>query len=199
MGNTDILFLPGVGGSGPDHWQTMWQQALPNARTVQQLDWQHPDLQTWLCVLDHEIGKCRNPILLVPHSLGCALLAHWAERVSSGRIGAPGAPLLGAMLVAPGDVDRFAPELDAVRSFAPMPQRKFSFPSVVVASTDDPFVSADRAAQFAEWWGSEFISLGPMGHIAAADGCGPWPRGRRILRAFAEEQLSALKFGATSS
>ncbi len=135
----------------------------------------------------------------MPHSLGCALVAHWAERLSVGQIDEPGARLLGAMLVAPGDVDRFAAELDAVRSFAPMPQQRFTFPSVVVASTDDPFVSAERSALFADWWGSDLISMGRKGHISAQDGCGHWPQGRRILREFADRQQSALKNETTPS
>ena len=199
MGNIDILFVPGMGGSGPTHWQTMWQRQTPNAQTVEQLDWHHPDLQSWLTVLERTIERCRNPVLLVPHSLGCALVAHWALGLSVGQIDVPRMPLLGAMLVAPGDVDRFAPELAAVRSFAPMPQQRFSFPSVVVAGTDDPFVSAERSALFAVRWGSELISLGPMGHISAQDGCGHWPQGRRILRDFAGRQQSASKNETTPS
>jgi predicted alpha/beta hydrolase family esterase len=191
-GNIEILFVPGIGGAGAEHWQAIWQREIPNAHTVEQLDWHRPDLRSWLIALERTIERCRNPFILVPHSLGCALVAHWAQQVSSGLIEAPRAPVLGAMLVAPGDVDRFAPELEAVRSFAPMPQQGFSFPSVVVASTNDPFVSAEKSALFADRWGSELISLGAMGHISTEDGCGLWPQGRRILQEFADSRQTAL-------
>lgn len=191
-GNIKFLFVPGIGGSGADHWQSIWRREIPNSQTVAQSDWNRPDLRAWLTALEGVIEGCRNPFILVSHSLGCALVAHWALQASSKPAEALRAPVLGAMLVAPGDVDRFAPELEAVRSFAPLPLQEFSFPSVVVASTDDPFVSAERAALFADRWGSELLSLGPMGHIAAEDGCGPWPQGRRILQEFAGRQQAAL-------
>lgn len=184
--NIEVLFVPGIGGSGAGHWQTIWQREIPHSHTVAQLDWNRPDLRTWLTVLERTIEGCRNPIILVAHSLGCALVAHWALQSSGKPAELPGAPVLGAMLVSPADVDRFAPELEAVRSFSPMPLQAFFIPSVVVASTDDPFVSAERAALFADRWGSELISMGPMGHIATEDGCGAWPRGRSILKDFAD-------------
>jgi predicted alpha/beta hydrolase family esterase len=55
------------------------------------------------------------------------------------------------------------------------------FPSVVVASTDDPFASLDRSRAFAAVWGSRLVTLERAGHINADAGFGPWPEGRRLL------------------
>ena len=44
----DLLFIAGLGGSGPDHWQTRWRSRLPTARLVEQADWDRPDLPGWV-------------------------------------------------------------------------------------------------------------------------------------------------------
>jgi predicted alpha/beta hydrolase family esterase len=68
-----------------------------------------------------------------------------------------------------------------VRSFSPIPLVRLPFPSIVVASTDDPFVSLDRAAAFAAAWGSRLVTIERAGHINADAGFGPWPEGRALL------------------
>jgi hypothetical protein len=62
-----------------------------------------------------------------------------------------------------------------------MPMMRLPFPSIVVASTDDPFVSLDRATAFSTAWGSRLVVLERAGHINADSGHGPWPEGRRLL------------------
>ena len=184
MDDFSFLMVPGLGGSGAEHWQSRWQREFADARTVEQVDWERPEIETWVAVLNRYVEGCRKPVVLVAHSLGCALVAHWAERVLRGQIETPSAQIAAAMLVAPGDVDREPPRLEVVRPFAPMPLVRFAFPSIVVASTDDPFVTAERSAQFASSWDSELVSVGPMGHISVDSGCGPWPRGKQILTGF---------------
>jgi predicted alpha/beta hydrolase family esterase len=188
MDDFSFLMVPGLGGSGAEHWQSLWQGEFADARTVEQMDWDRPDIEAWVAVLDRYVEGCRKPVVLVAHSLGCALVAHWAGRVLRGQIETPSAPIAAAMLVAPGDVDREPPKLEAVRPFAPMPLARIAFPSIVVASTDDPFVTAERSAQFASSWDSEFVSVGPMGHISGDSGCGPWPHGMEILTEFLRQQ-----------
>jgi uncharacterized protein len=62
----------------------------------------------------------------------------------------------------------------------PTARQKLGFPSVLVASADDPYCSAERSRQFAADWGAHLIEIGPAGHINAASGHGPWPDG--VLR-----------------
>jgi predicted alpha/beta hydrolase family esterase len=57
---------------------------------------------------------------------------------------------------------------------------------LVVASTNDPFGSADYARRCAEAWGSEFIQAGAVGHINADSGLGEWPEGLTLLRRVAQ-------------
>jgi predicted alpha/beta hydrolase family esterase len=53
---------------------------------------------------------------------------------------------------------------------------------VVVASSDDPFVSPARAETFARAWGSRLITLPNAAHINADAGYGPWPEGQKLLQ-----------------
>jgi predicted alpha/beta hydrolase family esterase len=168
-----ILILPGYGDSGPDHWQSLWERDDPACRRVVQDDWLEPKLADWLAVLDREICACATPPVLVAHSLACALVAQWAARFS--------VPVKGALLVAPADVDSPRHTPDEVRGFGPIPLAPLPFPSIVVASGDDPFVTPARAAEFARAWGSRLVILAGAGHINTDAGFGPWPEGRKLL------------------
>jgi hypothetical protein len=67
-----------------------------------------------------------------------------------------------------------------------MPLRKLPFHSVVVASTDDPYVTLERAEFFAHSWGSHLIKIAKAGHINTASGYGPWPDGEQWLAGLRE-------------
>lgn len=176
---TDLaaLVVPGLGDSGPGHWQTRWEELDPQLRRVHQADWHAPALDDWLDTLDRAIAAAPGPVVLIAHSLGCALVAHWAQH--HGRTGR----VAGALLVAPADVDTRARILKTIRGFAPLPLFRLPFPSLVVASSDDPYVDDIRAELFAETWGSKFVKLSAAGHINAASGLDDWPQGQQLLRA----------------
>ena len=86
----------------------------------------------------------------------------------------------GALLVAPVDIDNAG--LDAIATFASVPLAPLPFPSIVVASTDDPWATLERARRLADTWGSDFVDAGPLGHLNSASGVGDWPAGREILK-----------------
>jgi predicted alpha/beta hydrolase family esterase len=166
--------VPGFTGSGPGHWQSLWEREEQDYRRVQQRDWDHPDPGEWVEALDREVAGAPGAAVLVGHSLGCTTIAKWA--VARG----PG-PVVAAMLVAPSDVEAStAPE--EVRCFAPIPLLRLPFPSLVVTSTNDPLVTFERAQWFARAWGARLVSIGPGGHIHTAAGFGPWPEGHAMLR-----------------
>jgi uncharacterized protein len=180
------LILPGLNGSGPDHWQTRWEALYPRHVRLAQRDWDHPRRDDWLATLDATLGAAagaagatgaagaagNRSVVLVAHSLGCALVAHAASRPSAGIVA-------GALLVAPADVDSPVRTPAETRSFAPMPLGPLPFPATVVASENDPYVTLDRARSFAEAWGASFVDAGPRGHLNAASGLGNWPEGHR--------------------
>jgi uncharacterized protein len=174
-----LLIVPGLGGSEPGHWQSHWEELYPSACRVSQLDWDNPDLELWLRQL--RLAVDRNPgAVLVGHSLGSVLIAHLARLQ-------PDAPVSGAMLVAPADVD-FAETLPiSVLGFAPTPMSMLPFPSVVAASTNDPHLSFARANALAQAWGSRIEKIDRAGHINTASGFGFWPAGEKILRDLLDE------------
>src|SRR5574341_1326831 len=168
------LILPGWKGSGPGHWQTEWQRARPELRRVEQSSWTEPVLGDWAEALERAVRGAPSPVLLVGHSLACALVAHWARAGSVERVA-------GALLVAPADVDD--PSNGTPQSFSPMPLERLPFPSWVVGSRNDPFATFERAGELAREWGGQLLDAGRSGHINVESGHGPWPRGATLLAA----------------
>jgi len=167
------VMVPGWHGSGPDHWQRRWLSTLTAPVVVEQADWEYPTVADWTATLDRTVRALARPALLVAHSLGCITVAHWAARYRSDKV-------IGALLVAPADVERpGAP--DALTPFAPIPRQPLPFPSLVIGSSNDPSASAERAAGFAADWGGSFICLKDAGHINVASGHRDWVEGRELL------------------
>jgi predicted alpha/beta hydrolase family esterase len=139
-----ILTVPGLGGSGPSHWQTLWEDSRPDTLRVELGMWNTPHRNAWVTKLDQAISRAEAPVILAAHSLGCLAVAWWAELSPQPY----GWPVAGALLVAPADVDRpGAP--DELRGFAPTPRTPLPFPSILVASSDDPWIGIDRAHSLA--------------------------------------------------
>jgi hypothetical protein len=172
------LILPGLYDSGPDHWQSHWERTDPTCRRVVQADWETPRCEDWAATLDAAIAAHAGPVVLVAHSSSCALVAHWARDAAPERR----ERVRGALLVAPSDPE--GPRYPAgPTGFAPMPLDALPFPSILVASTDDEYVSAATARAYAEAWGSRYVEIGACGHVNGASGLGAWPAGRALLDA----------------
>ena len=178
MHNSTIryLILPGWQGSGPDHWQSHWQQLLPNAARVEQHNWFEPEPDAWISQLNQSIADTRGPVVLIAHSLGCITLAHWASQASSEQW----AKVAGAQLVAPADVERPGCP-PALQGFAPISSKLLPFPSVLIGSSNDPAASPDRAQQLAAQWGSDYLQLEGVGHLNPKAGFTQWEAGFAYL------------------
>lgn len=172
-----ILLLPGLYGSGAGHWQTEWEAALPQAQRVRQRDWDAPRRTEWVAQLDAAVRASAGPVVFAAHSLGCATALWWAATHGADH---HARKVVGALLVAPPDVER-ADAPAAVRGFGPMPQAPLPFPSIVAASSDDPWCALPRAQAWAEQWRAQLQPMGPRGHINADSGLGDWPQGRQWL------------------
>lgn len=171
-----LLILPGWQNSGPQHWQSLWERKYPNARRVEQRDWTRPQREDWVSELDRTVASATAPIILIAHSLGCITIAHWTACATPQQL----ASIHAALLVAPADVDR--PDCPAeLRNFWPIPSKKLPFETVLVASTNDPFSTLERAETLARSWGSQLYNLGNAGHINAEAGFGNWPQGEALL------------------
>jgi uncharacterized protein len=169
---TRVLLLPGLYDSGPDHWQSHWERTIPNAVRVVQHDWETPVREDWVATLDRAVAESGPDTVLVGHSTACALISFWAAETTR--------TVRGALIVAPSDTEA-ASYPKAPMGWRPMPASPLPFPSIVVASTNDEYVSLARARDFAESWGSSFVNIGDAGHINSASGLGDWPRGRELL------------------
>jgi len=178
-----ILILPGINDSGPAHWQSLWEASIPGARRVPQADWDNPVCAAWVAELVREVEEAPREagagVVLVAHSLGCLLVAHALAADASRDVLAR--RVRGALLVAPPDPDAITFPADIARGFDPLPLAPLPFPSLLVASRDDPYADFAFARRAASAWGSELIDAGARGHLNAESGLGDWPEGRRLL------------------
>lgn len=166
------LIVPGLHGSGPEHWQSWFERHIDNCVRVVQSDWSTPNLTQWSGKLRRELNRVPGRVWIVAHSFGCLaavqIAADYSERIS------------GLMLVAPADPARFGLQ-DVIA------QGRLDVPSVIVASTNDRWMSFERAAAWADVWGAELLNLGATGHVNVEAGYGAWPRGLEIYRALRDD------------
>uniref|UniRef100_UPI003D12563C RBBP9/YdeN family alpha/beta hydrolase n=1 Tax=Sedimenticola sp. TaxID=1940285 RepID=UPI003D12563C len=132
----NYIIIPGYGNSGEAHWQSRWQQRLPNSRRTQPASWDFPEHDDWVDALDREIAAVDGPVLLIAHSLGTITVAEWASTHPHDKV-------IGALLVAIPDVQR--PDLpSAIQGFSQPRLTPLPFPSIAVLSSNDPYSALDR-------------------------------------------------------
>jgi predicted alpha/beta hydrolase family esterase len=171
--NKRVLILPGWFNSLDGHWQTRWEGRYGYER-VQQDDWEHPQRGDWVAALESAVARDDRRCVLVAHSLGCILAAHWAQ--SSVHV----SRIAGALLVAPPDLEREnAP--GQLRGFTPVPRAELPFPAIVVASSDDEYGQIERSRDLARGWNAKFVDIGPRGHINGDSGLGDWSEGHALI------------------
>lgn len=170
--SSPVLILPGLGNSGLQHWQSLWEKANPGFVRVQQRDWDKPVCEEWVAMLEAAVKQAGPQVVLVAHSLGCLTIAHWASRTHS--------PVAAALLVAVPD--RNGPNWpNDITGYSLTPTQPLPFRSTVVISSDDPYGSAEHAERMAHAWGSRVVHIGDRGHINADSGLGEWSEGFTLL------------------
>ena len=175
MKPSNVLILPGWENSGPQHWQSLWEQRHGYVR-VEQHDWMKPLRGDWVARLEEVVLSRDEPAVLVAHSLGCILAAAWAAHSqNTHRVKA-------ALLVAPGDVERPEIREQIPTLVADRAAGACRFPSVLLASRNDPYCEFERARLFAYAWGAQFMDYGDCGHINADSGLASWPEGHVLLQ-----------------
>ena len=168
-----VLIVPGLRDHVADHWQTLLAARLARVRTVPPLQVDKLSLAARVAAIERELALIDGPVVIVAHSAGAIMTAHWATHGAR--------PILGALLATPADLETPLPAgyptLDALRDggWLPLPRRPLPFPSLVVASENDPLARLERTSELARAWGSRLVNLGRVGHLNPASGFGEWP------------------------
>jgi len=175
--DAEILIVPGLNNSGPDHWQTRWQQKLSTAQRVEQQDWKAPDHAAWTRAIVERVNAAQKPVILIAHSLGVAAAAHAAAQFETGKV-------KGAFLVAPPSEEWLRAHDMDFGAFETHPRDPLPFPSLLVGSRNDPHASYAAVEDLAFAWGAAMLDAGEAGHINTESGHGPWPEGLMSLAHF---------------
>jgi hypothetical protein len=178
-----VLIVPGLRDEMPEHWQSLLQHRLRDAHAVPRMDRDGParlSCEAWVARLDESLARIDRPVVLVAHSAGVAIVAHWARRHARA--------IRGALLATPPDFETPLPSayppLETFRAngWLPLPRAPLPFPSILAASTNDPLGRFDRVIALGRDWGSRIVDVGPVGHLNPAAGYGWWPDAEMLLR-----------------
>ncbi len=137
------------------------------------------DCAVRVAAIERAAQSVTGALVIVAHSGGCLMLAHWAQQTRR--------PVQAALLAVPPDFEAPMPagyptlaELDAA-GWLPVPRTRLPFRNIVAASRNDPLAAFERVAALAEGWGSELADLGEVGHLNPASGFGDWPQADHFI------------------
>ena len=156
VSDATILMLRGDARPGAGLWIDRWADRLSTALPV-------PPVEDGDDCLPDLIGEAPGPVVAIAYREGVERLLAVADD----------APVSGAFLVAPTNHEALEARSD------PLP-----FPSILVASRDDPECDFERADAMGARWGSMLVDAGEAGRIDAASGRGPWPEGLMTFARF---------------
>jgi uncharacterized protein len=180
MSAATVVLVPGLRGHVEDHWQTRLAASLPGARMVTPLGRTNAGLRARVTMLDHVVQQVAGPVILVAHSAGVLVTAHWAAQYSPTRV-------VGALLATPAtlatELPAEYPSIEELRAhgWLPIPRQPLPFPSIVAASSNDPLANPVRLGSLAASWGSRVHDLGAVGHLNPASGFGDWPEAVELI------------------
>ena len=173
-----VIMVPGINGSGPDHWQSRWEADFGERATrIAPASWDEPDIDDWCAALDAAAGSGPTAeLLVIAHSLGCHAAAEWLSR-NPNRVA-------GVFLVAPPDTAAANFPASAAPSFVPLTRGPIGVPGLMLYSRNDPYCAPEQARQYAERWQVASVDVGALGHINVDAGLEAWLDGRNLLTAF---------------
>ena len=171
-----VLIIPGLRDHVPEHWQTLLEATLAKTRKVRSvppLDVDKLSCAARVEAIERAMQTIREPVIVVAHSGGVIMFAHWEQKYQH--------HIQGALLAVPADLETPLPagypanDVLQANGWLPIPRTQLPCRSLVVASTNDPLASQWRVEQLASAWGSELINVGAVGHLNPASGYGEWP------------------------
>jgi predicted alpha/beta hydrolase family esterase len=172
-----LLIVPGLRGDAPQHWQSLLAASVPGARVIAPMSENGLSCAARVAAVEAAVADVAGPVILVAHSAGVLMVAHWAA------LGTPSSRrVAGALLAAAPDLRAPSwpasyPQPAQLRALGwdPLPEGRLPFPSILAASSDDYLCSMAASRSLAARWGSELVELGEVGHLNPAAGYGPWP------------------------
>lgn len=175
MKEYSFLIIHGLGGSGPDHWQSWLAEKLKQNGyhvvypTFSNVD--HPNKDVWLCELASSIESIpeHHKMIVITHSLGGILWQHFAashHKKIANRV----------ILVAPPAPTIVIP---SASTFFPVPLSRNNLmrvadETIFIQSTNDPYCQPEEAQHYLQFNLPTF-TLQNMGHINVQSGYGKWP------------------------
>jgi predicted alpha/beta hydrolase family esterase len=186
MTEPTVLIVPGLRDAMAQHWQTLLAARLPRVRSVAPMGRENLDCAARVAAVEREAQAIEGPLVIVAHSAGCIIVAHWALQTKRA--------VHGALLATPPDFQSPIPEsyttIKALgdAGWLPVPRSRLPFRSIVAASRNDPLGRFKRVAALAFDWGANLVDVGKVGHLNLASGYGDWPQAEDFIA-----QLSALQ------
>ena len=166
-----VVIVPGLHNSDARHWQTRWQENLPDSKRIELPEWDTPDLEKWKQGIIRQLQNIDKPAVLIAHSFGALASARVAQEFPD--------KIAALFLVAPADPDKF-------HIAQQLPQQPLPVPTQIIASSNDPWLAEAKAAYWALLWGADYFRYKNVGHINSASNLGNWPEGithlQRLLR-----------------
>ena len=187
--NASVLIVPGLRDQVANHWQTLLASRMPQAETVAPMGRENIDLDGRVAAIKAAAQRIGGPLIIVAHSAGCIMTAHWAKRTHC--------QVIGALLAAPPDLETAMPQgyptLEALRTngWLPVPREPLPFPSIVAASENDPLGRLDRVLELGRAWGGRIVNIGAVGHLNPASGFGYWPQAEDFIAELSTPVASA--------
>ena len=172
-----VLILAGWGGSDFPHWQSWLASELAKdygkISFLKFSNFEFPNKNDWKNELIEEIDDFR-PDIVICHSIANILWFHICNELSSLHQSTHVEPIDKLFLVVPPSLNCDIPELS---SFYPceIPTNLYAKESILITSTDDPYMTQDEAHELKEALHVEMKVLENAGHINADCGFGEWP------------------------
>ena len=157
-----------------------WRDACRACGLVPAMGREDLDCATRVRAIERCAQAIHGPLVVVAHSGGCIMLAHWAEATTR--------EVRAALLATPPDFETPMPAgyptLDALRAggWLPVPRKPLPFPSIVAASRNDPLADYRPCRRAGPRLGAaDLVDLGEVGHLNPASGYGEWPRAESLI------------------
>ena len=183
-----VLIVPGLRDHVEGHWQTLLAADLMLAGrpvvSMPAMGREDLDCAARIAEIEAAVQAIAGPVIIVAHSGGCIMVAHWAQQTTRA--------VMGALLAVPPDFEQPMPDgyptIAALRAngWLPVPRLPLPFDSLVIASRNDPLATFDRTTGLAWSWNSRLVDMGHVGHLNPASGHGRGPLAELFIDHFTQ-------------